>query len=227
MLDIARLLDNALANNRMGLRKAAKQTLARAPLNTTVRELLASEAGEAIRELTISDLEEALIAASGATLPSPTKTGIGTGIGKTGIGTGTGSAAAAGPAATSADSQSREIAEAIERAYAGFATGGDRVDSLRDQVQANNRTVSAYREEYQLGKRSQLDLLDGENSRFNSEFQYQSASAIYYFSAYQLLAHMGRLLTTLGVSAPAEALTGHVEQSKQSLFHIDIEPLRQ
>ena len=108
MLDIARLLDNALANNRMGLRKAAKQTLARAPLNTTVRELLASEAGEAIRELTISDLEEALIAASGATLPSPTKTGIGTGIGKTGIGTGTGSAAAAGPAATSADSQSRE-----------------------------------------------------------------------------------------------------------------------
>ena len=126
-----------------------------------------------------------------------------------------------------ADSQSREIAEAIERAYAGFATGGDRVDSLRDQVQANNRTVSAYREEYQLGKRSLLDLLDGENSRFNSEFQYQSASAIYYFSAYQLLAHMGRLLTTLGVSAPADALTGHVEQSKQSLFHIDIEPLRQ
>ena len=106
MLDIARLLDNALANNRMGLRKAAKQTLARAPLNTTVRELLASEAGEAIRELTISDLEEALIAASGATLPSPatTKTGIGTGISKTG----TGPAAAAGPAATSADSQSRE-----------------------------------------------------------------------------------------------------------------------
>ena len=126
-----------------------------------------------------------------------------------------------------ADSQSRDIAEAIERAYAGYVTGGRRVDALRDQVQANNRTVTAYREEYKLSKRSLLDLLDGENSRFNSEFQYQSASAVYYFSSYQLLAHMGRLLTTLGVSAPAESLTGHVEQSKKSLFHIDIEPLRQ
>ncbi len=63
MLEIARLLENALANNRSGLRKAAKQTLAKAPLSTTLRELLASEAGDAIRELTMRDLEEALVAA--------------------------------------------------------------------------------------------------------------------------------------------------------------------
>jgi hypothetical protein len=67
MLEIARLLENALANNRSGLRKAAKQTLAKAPLTTTIRELLMSDAGEAIRELSIADLEEALsIAAGGA-----------------------------------------------------------------------------------------------------------------------------------------------------------------
>jgi hypothetical protein len=66
MLEIARLLENALANNRSGLRKAAKQTLAHAPLTTTIRELLASEAGDAMRELTLADLEEALMTASGA-----------------------------------------------------------------------------------------------------------------------------------------------------------------
>jgi len=66
MLEIARLLENALANNRSGLRKAAKQTLAHAPLSTTVRELLASEAGDAMRELTLADLGEALVTASGA-----------------------------------------------------------------------------------------------------------------------------------------------------------------
>jgi hypothetical protein len=65
MLEIARLLENALANNRSGLRKAAKQTLAHAPLTTTIRELLASEAGDAMRELTLADLEEALMTASG------------------------------------------------------------------------------------------------------------------------------------------------------------------
>jgi hypothetical protein len=63
MLEIARLLENALANNRSGLRKAAKQTLAKAPLTTTIRELLSSEAGEAMRELSLADLEEALISA--------------------------------------------------------------------------------------------------------------------------------------------------------------------
>lgn len=63
MLEIARLLENALANNRSGLRKAAKQTLAKAPLTTTIHELLVSEAGDAMRELTLTDLEEALIAA--------------------------------------------------------------------------------------------------------------------------------------------------------------------
>jgi hypothetical protein len=91
MLEIARLLENALANNRSGLRKAAKQTLAHAPLTTTVRELLASEAGDAMRELTLADLEEALMTASGADQRSSSNGG-----------------GARRKVATSADSQSRE-----------------------------------------------------------------------------------------------------------------------
>ncbi|HVI03500.1 MAG TPA: hypothetical protein VM869_32625 [Enhygromyxa sp.] len=87
MLEIARLLENALANNRSGLRKAAKQTLAHAPLTTTIRELLASEAGDAMRELTLADLEEALMTASGAVK---------------------GTSGTRHKVATSADSQSRE-----------------------------------------------------------------------------------------------------------------------
>jgi hypothetical protein len=92
MLEIARLLENALANNRSGLRKAAKQTLAKAPLGTTIRELLASEAGEAIRDLTLTDLEEALIEA-------------GAGYSRKSVRS---SAARRRKVATSADSQSRE-----------------------------------------------------------------------------------------------------------------------
>lgn len=89
MMEIARLLENALANNRSGLRKAAKQTLTAAPLSTTIRELLASEAGEAIRELTLTDLEDALIAAGARARPA-------------------GSLEGEEKPATSADSQSRE-----------------------------------------------------------------------------------------------------------------------
>lgn len=99
MLEIARLLENALANNRSGLRKAAKQTLAKAPLTTTIRELLSSEAGEAMRELSLADLEEALISAGGGSSRSN---------GSAGAGPGTGRAAVESKPSTSADSQSRE-----------------------------------------------------------------------------------------------------------------------
>lgn len=96
MLEIARLLENALANNRSGLRKAAKQTLAKAPLTTTIRELLSSEAGEAMRELSIADLEEALISA-------------GAGSGRSSRGrAGSSSRSVESKPSTSADSQSRE-----------------------------------------------------------------------------------------------------------------------
>jgi hypothetical protein len=95
MLEIARLLENALANNRSGLRKAAKQTLAKAPLTTTIRELLSSEAGEAMRELSLADLEEALISA-------------GAGTGHSGARGNAARPAAESKPSTSADSQSRE-----------------------------------------------------------------------------------------------------------------------
>lgn len=101
MLEIARLLENALANNRSGLRKAAKQTLAKAPLTTTIRELLSSEAGEAMRELSLADLEEALISAGGGSSRSNGSAGSGTS-------SGTGRAAVESKPSTSADSQSRE-----------------------------------------------------------------------------------------------------------------------
>jgi hypothetical protein len=97
MLEIARLLENALANNRSGLRKAAKQTLAKAPLTTTIRELLSSEAGEAMRELSLADLEDALISA-----------GAGAGAGRAGARSNTARTAVESKPSTSADSQSRE-----------------------------------------------------------------------------------------------------------------------
>jgi hypothetical protein len=103
MLEIARLLENALANNRSGLRKAAKQTLAKAPLTTTIRELLSSEAGEAMRELSLADLEEALISAGAGTGHSGAR-----GNSATGVARGAARPAAESKPSTSADSQSRE-----------------------------------------------------------------------------------------------------------------------
>ena len=60
MTEIAQLFESALRQNRASLlRKAAMNTLAKMPPATTLRELLDSDAGEAVRELTLRDLGDA------------------------------------------------------------------------------------------------------------------------------------------------------------------------
>ncbi len=62
MTEIAQLFESALRQNRASLlRKAAMNTVARMPGSTTLRELLQSDAGEAIRALSMADLKAALI----------------------------------------------------------------------------------------------------------------------------------------------------------------------
>ena len=72
MTEIAQLFESALRSNRASLlRKAAMNTVARMPPNTTLRELLASDAAEAIRALTLEDLGTALREAGLAPAPKP------------------------------------------------------------------------------------------------------------------------------------------------------------
>ncbi len=57
MTEIAQLFESALRQNQA---KAAMSTVARMPPNTTLRELLESDAGEAVRALSLRDLAQAL-----------------------------------------------------------------------------------------------------------------------------------------------------------------------
>lgn len=70
MTEIAQLFESALRQNRANLlRKAAINTVAKMPAQTTLRELLTSEAGASIRELTLVELREALAGLAVATRP--------------------------------------------------------------------------------------------------------------------------------------------------------------
>lgn len=61
MTEIAQLFESALRQNRAALlRKAAINTVAKMPATTRLSELLSSEAGASIRQLTLDDLREAL-----------------------------------------------------------------------------------------------------------------------------------------------------------------------
>jgi hypothetical protein len=77
MTEIAQLFESALRQNRANLlRKAAINTVAKMPAQTTLHELLSSEAGSSIRELTLVELREALAGfVSAATASSSSSSG--------------------------------------------------------------------------------------------------------------------------------------------------------
>jgi len=71
MTEIAQMFESALRQNRASLlRKAAMNTVAKMPGDTTLKELLESDAGDAIRRLTLRELTEAL----GSFAPAPATT---------------------------------------------------------------------------------------------------------------------------------------------------------
>lgn len=69
MTEIAQLFESALRQNRATLlRKAAINTVAKMPAATKLSDLLSSEAGASIRQLTLDELREAL---GGLAAPEP------------------------------------------------------------------------------------------------------------------------------------------------------------
>ncbi len=96
----------------------------------------------------------------------------------------------------------RDITRDIETAWARLTRGREEVSSLGKQVEQNRRLVSSYKNEYEADKRSLLDVLDAESSKFASEFEFQNARALHIFSSYQLLGSMGTLLDYFGIAKP-------------------------
>jgi adhesin transport system outer membrane protein len=121
----------------------------------------------------------------------------------------------------------RDLKEGIERSWASVTTTSQRIKALRDQLAANRQVVQGYREEYDIGQRTLLDVLNAENALFNSEIELISARAIYAFSTYQLRATSGDLLAYLNVTPPAESVEGVRETA--TIFPanaLSLEPLR-
>ncbi|PUD97900.1 MAG: hypothetical protein C3L25_14250 [Candidatus Sedimenticola endophacoides] len=77
---------------------------------------------------------------------------------------------------------------------------------LQKHVDSSLATRKAYTKQFDIGQRSLLDLLDTENELFEAKKAYLNADFSNQFAQYRILNGMGKLLDTLEVSAPAEAL---------------------
>jgi outer membrane protein, adhesin transport system len=99
----------------------------------------------------------------------------------------------------------RDTSELVRVAYSQLSSARERLEVFRQQEQNARRVRVAYDQQFNLGTRSLLDLLDSENELFVSRSNVIDIEHLVIFRAYRVLAAMGVLLPTMGIDPPPEA----------------------
>jgi outer membrane protein len=99
------------------------------------------------------------------------------------------------------DQARRDARELATRSWDAWQTARSRVNSLRDQVQANQLALDGVRQEALLGSRTVLDVLNAEQELLNSQVALVRADHDAVIAAYQVRQAVGTL-TAQGLSLP-------------------------
>lgn len=102
----------------------------------------------------------------------------------------------------------REVDEAVRTSWERRFRQAEVANTLRQQAAASDRLIVTYREQFKVGQRSLLDVLDAQNARFNTENLANMAAFASLFAEYRLLAVTGQLLSTMKL-APAKQATAY------------------
>ena len=105
----------------------------------------------------------------------------------------------------------RIIEEDTRLAWIATERAKEQSVALNDLVLANSQVVSTYRQEFEIGQRDLLDLLDSQNELFLSRTRLTTVDFVVLFGKYSILADTGELLTALNLQTRDEASTGFRE----------------
>lgn len=101
----------------------------------------------------------------------------------------------------------RTIGQQVRLAWDTRTREGEIGKILARQLTEDKEVVSSYQDQFKVGRRSLLDVLDAQNTRFNVAVLRETANYAALFADYQLLASTGSLLKALNISPPAAAQT--------------------
>jgi outer membrane protein, adhesin transport system len=100
----------------------------------------------------------------------------------------------------------REIDERVSLTLNSYQTSRDRLEMFQRYAVSSAETREAYAKQFSIGQRTLLDLLNAENEYFNARVSYITGQYLLLAAHFRLLASMGILLDTLGVSPPPESI---------------------
>ncbi|PAU87955.1 channel protein TolC [Pseudomonas sp. WN033] len=100
----------------------------------------------------------------------------------------------------------RQLTEELRLAWNAMDSASQQVPIAQQYVDYSVRVREAYRQQFNIGERTLLDLLDSENELFTAQRRLTETRFVEYFSQYRLLAVTGDLLRSQSIVAPAEAM---------------------
>ncbi len=98
----------------------------------------------------------------------------------------------------------RQVTESIRLSWNQFQAQSEQLDYLKQHVESTKRTLEAFHKQFNIGKRTLLDLLDSQNELFDAKRALINTRYDWLFARYRIQAGMGRLLPAIGASPPEE-----------------------
>ena len=96
----------------------------------------------------------------------------------------------------------RNVTRDLRLAWDSFVYLDGQVRYLKEHISASREVAKAYQQQFRLGKRSLLDLLDTENELFLSQRDFIETVHEEIFSRYRVLHSTGQLLESVNVDLP-------------------------
>jgi len=101
--------------------------------------------------------------------------------------------------------QGRAVESDVRQTWARMISSQERAKEFSDQATANVGVLAAYKDQFDLNRRSLLDVLDAQNELFVSRSNAVNSEFLQILAMYRLIALKGELVPTLGVDYPREA----------------------
>jgi len=105
----------------------------------------------------------------------------------------------------------RTLENDVRQTWAAMISAGERAGEFAAQAAANEKVVAAYKDQFELDRRTLLDVLDSQNELFVSRSNAVNSEYLEMLAVYRLLALQGRLLPTMEVELPAETTLSMVD----------------
>lgn len=109
-----------------------------------------------------------------------------------------------------------QLKEALRLSWNAYTSAALRLRPLKTHVSASKRTRIAYQDEFKVGKRTLLDLLDSQNEYYQSEIELAHGENDEMLSRFRILNGMGNLLRYLKLRLPVNVVNNDVFSSAQT-----------